>query len=431
MWTTFLIFGGMFHSANSAHADTLAGIDRRAQDCIGITEADAIAGDTPNMPALKIAIAGAGVGGMAAAIALQTQGHNVTVLEQAPAFGRIGADVNLTPNAVHAIDGLGKGVGDRFRVTAARPEFRMSRMWDTGEVTSQLPMSAAAEAKYGAPQLTIHRADLLSSLEAALEADTIRFGVRVTGAEAKGDKAILRLDDGSAIEADAVIGADGIHSPVRTAIFGPDKPRFTGLVSWRAVIPREKVAELPNLDSFVKWWGPEPDRQIVVFPLTHDKEIFVFVTTPRQDWTDEGWTLPGDIAELRAAYTDFHPEARALLEACTEVTRSALHVREPMERWSEGGVTLLGDAAHPMVPFMAQGACMAIEDAVVLARALATAGEAGIAAALTSYEDARRDRTAAVQRGSLANDWLKEGGNADWVYGYHAWTAPLGQPAPR
>lgn len=380
------------------------------------------------MPPLKIAIAGGGVGGMTAAIALQSHGHAVTIYEQTSAFGRIGADVNLTPNAVHALDGLGAGIGARLRETAARPEFRISRMWDDGRETSRLPMSAAAEEKYGAPQLTIHRADLLSALQEALTPGTIRFGAPVAGLEQGASGATLLLKDGSAHQADVLIGADGIHSALRTSLFGKDDPRFTGLVSWRAVVPRARVQDLPNLDSFTKWWGPEPERQIVTFPLTGGQEIFVFATTPQEGWTDEGWTLPGDMEELRAAYADFHPEARALLEACTEVTRSALHVREPMPRWSQGRATLLGDAAHPMVPFMAQGACMAIEDAVVLTRALCD-GPGTVEAALTAYEDARRDRTAAIQRGSLANEWLKEGGNADWVYGYHAWQASLGVPA--
>ncbi|MAM63191.1 FAD-dependent monooxygenase [Maritimibacter sp. UBA3975] len=380
------------------------------------------------MTGLTIAIAGGGVGGMTLAIALQARGHNVRIFEQAQAYGRVGADVNLTPNAVHALDGLGGGVGAALRKTAARPEFRISRMWDDGRETSRLPMSTAAETKYGAPQLTIHRADLLTALEAALAPDTIRFGSPVSGYREDGTHARLTFVDGTESEpADVVVGADGIHSVLRSQMFGPDAPRFTGLVSWRAVVPRAAVEGLDNLDSFTKWWGPEAERQIVTFPLSRGEEIFVFATTPASDWSAEGWTLPGDVEELRAAYADFHPDARALLDAVDEVTRSALHVREPMNAWSRGCATILGDAAHPMVPFMAQGACMAIEDAVLLTRAL-DAHANDISSALRFYEDSRRDRTAAVQRGSLANDWLKQGGNADWVYGYSAWDAPLGEP---
>jgi salicylate hydroxylase len=211
---------------------------------------------------------------------------------------------------------------------------------------------------------------------------------------------------------------------VRAALFGPDHPRFTGLVSWRGTAPRERLAGIPDLDSFTKWWGPTADRQIVSFPLRKGAEIFVFATTPQAGWSEEGWTLSGDVAELREAYADFHPHAQALLAACDAVTRSALHVRDPMPRWSQGRATVLGDAAHPMVPFMAQGACMAIEDAVVLARAIE--GNSDVAFALAAYEAARRDRTARVQHGSLANEWLKAGGNADWVYGYDAWAIPVG-----
>lgn len=376
---------------------------------------------------MKIGIAGGGIGGMAAGIALQKRGHDVTIFERTRAYGRIGADVNLTPNAVHALDGL--GVGEFLRRTAARPEFRISRTWDSGEETSRIPMSTAAEERYGAPQLTIHRADLLAALEVALKPGTIRFAAPVEAAEPDGNGAALVLADGTRVAADVVIGADGIHSAVRHALFGEDHPRFTGLVSYRAVFPRERGGDIPNLDSFTKWWGPTPDRQIVTFPLNRGSETFVFATTAQDNWTEEGWTLPGDVAELRAAYSDFHPEARALLDACEEVTRSALHVREPMERWSAGAITLLGDAAHPMVPFMAQGACMAVEDAVVLARALEGATPATVAAALKRYETARIPRTARVQQGSLANDWLKQGTNADWVYGYDAWAVEFTEAA--
>ena len=346
-------------------------------------------------------------------------GHAPVVFEQASQFTRIGSDVNLTPNAVHAVDRL--DVGAVLRETAARPTFRISRTWDTGEETSRLPMSSAAEEKYGAPQLTIHRADLLKALEDRVPADRLRLGKKVDGIVNEADRAVIEFADGSSEEVDVIVGADGIHSVVRNALFGEDDPRFTGIVSYRATFPRDQAGEIPNLDAFTKWWGPNPETQLVVFPLTRGEEIFVFATTPQEGWTEEGWTLPGDVEELRAMYKGFHAEARALLDACSEVTKSALHVREPMDSWSVNRATLLGDAAHPMVPFMAQGACMAIEDAVVLARALEGADLDKVRAALRRYENARKERTASIQRNSLANEWMKEQGNADWVYGYRAW----------
>ena len=379
------------------------------------------------MAGLRIGICGGGVGGLCAGIALQKLGHDVAIFEQTARFGRVGADINLTPNAVHALDGL--GVGADARVTAARPTHRISRTWDTGEETSRLPLSAAAEERYGAPQLTMHRADLLALLTDRLGPDVIHFASKVAGLVRTDAGATIRFADGTSRDCDVVIGADGIHSVVRHALFGADDPTFTGLVSHRGVFPRERDGDLPNLDAFTKWWGPSPEYQIVTFPLTRGEEIFVFSTTPRTDWTEEGWTIPGDLEALRAAYRDFHPEARGLLSALDEVTSSALHVREPLAHWSDGPVTLLGDAAHPMVPFMAQGACMAIEDAIVLARSLDGVGPDGVTAALIAYERTRMTRTAEIQRSSLANEWLKSKTNADWVYGYHAWDVALERSA--
>ncbi|MEL4072404.1 FAD-dependent monooxygenase [Ochrobactrum sp. GPK 3] len=370
------------------------------------------------MSKLKIGICGGGVGGLCTALALQRDGHSVTVFERSLQYGRVGADVNLTPNAVHALDSL--GIGDELRKTAARPTYRISRTWDTGEETSRLPMSSAAEDRYGAPQLTIHRSDLLAALEAKLSNGAVQFGKKISSIEQDDDQAWLVFQDGTRESFDVVIGADGIHSVVRTALFGPDTPKFTGLVSYRAAFPRDKAASLPNLDAFTKWWGATSDYQIVTFPLTRGEEIFVFATIPQSDWVEEGWTLPGDVNELREAYKGFHPEARALLDACEQVTRSALHVRDPMAQWAKGRVTVMGDAAHPMVPFMAQGACMAIEDGVVLARALKNKSSNAVNDALVAFETARKERTARVQQNSLANDWLKEKGNADWVYAYKA-----------
>lgn len=371
---------------------------------------------------MKIGINGGGIGGMAAAIALRQAGHDVEVYEQATSYGRVGADINLTPNAVRALASL--GVVDQLKETAAQPTHRISRMWDTGEETSRLPMGEEAEKKYGAPQLTIHRADLLNALRTKLPEEIVLLGHRVEAIDTTGANPVVRFADGTSREVDALIGADGIHSPTRTALFGPESPQFTGLVSYRSVVDRSKL-NIPNLDAFTKWWGPTPDLQIVTFPLNRGREIFVFATTAQDDWRHESWTMPGDVNELRKAYAGFHAEARALLDACETVTKSALYVRDPLPRWSVGRVTLLGDACHPMVPFMAQGACMAIEDAVVLGRALKGGDVAGVASAFLNYENARKDRTARVQIGSRGNEWLKQGGNADWVYGYVASAAAL------
>jgi salicylate hydroxylase len=285
-------------------------------------------------------------------------------------------------------------------------------------------MADEAERKYGAPQLTIHRADLLDALREQLPEEAILLGHRVGAIDIAGAKPRIRFAGGASREVDILVGADGIHSLTRTALFGAEHPEFTGLVSYRAVVGRSKL-DLPNLDAFTKWWGPTPDLQIVTFPLNHGRETFVFATTSQDDWRHESWTMPGDVGELRAAYRAFHPEARALLDACESVTKSALYIRQPLPVWSVGCVTLLGDACHPMVPFMAQGACMAIEDAAVLGRALDGIDETMIEKALKRYETARQDRTARVQIGSRGNEWLKQGGNADWVYGYDATTAPF------
>lgn len=369
-----------------------------------------------------IAVIGGGIGGMAAAIALAKFGHRVRVYEQTPRFARVGADINLTPNAVRALDGL--GIGEDLRRTAAQPTHRISRTWDTAEEISRLEMAQAAKEKYGSPQLTMHRADLLAALERALLEGSLQLGRRLTGLSEAEDAVTLTFDDGSTETADLVIGADGIHSVVRTAVVGQDYPDFTGVVAFRAVVPAEKLAAQPNLGAFTKWWGPDPETQIVTFPLNRGEDMFIFATAPQDSWLEESWTAPGDVEELRAMYADFHPEARALLDAVDEVLKSALYVRDPLVRWSTDRVTLLGDACHPMMPFMAQGAGQAIEDAIVLARAL-TELDLELPKQLYVYEAARHDRTAQIQIGSRGNAWLKDSGNGDWVYAYDAWTTPL------
>ncbi|MDP2504964.1 FAD-dependent monooxygenase [Oceanobacter sp. 3_MG-2023] len=377
------------------------------------------------MEKLSIGVVGGGIGGLTAAIALQRMGHRVTVYEQSKAYARIGADINLTPNAVKALDGL--GLNDAIRKTAARPTHRISRMWDSGKETSRLAMSNEAELKYGAPQLTIHRADLLVALADAFDIQNVVFNARIDQiTELPGTGVRVTTTSGRCDELDVVIGADGIHSAVRAYLFGAEQPRFTGVVAYRAVVPAEQLQDLPDIQAFTKWWGETPESQIVTFPLNQGKDIFIFATTAQDSWTEESWTGAGDCDELRSHYTHFHPQARALLDRCDDVLKTALYERDPLQYWSKGRIALLGDACHPMMPFMAQGAGQAIEDAIVLARALEHASNGDeAAAALHLYQAVRQDRARQIQIGSRSNQWLKNAGSADWVYGYDAWTVPL------
>jgi salicylate hydroxylase len=373
---------------------------------------------------VRIGIVGGGIGGLTAAITLQRAGCDVTVYEQSRQYLRVGADINLTPNAVRALDGL--GIGAAVREPAARPTHRISRTWDSGEVTSLLEMGDEAERKYGAPQLTIHRADLLKALADAFPVDRVRFGKRVSAIKQDADGVDLHFTDGSSDRVDLLVGADGIHSAVRAAMFGAEQPRFTGVVAFRAVVPAARLSAVPNLQAFTKWWGPNPESQIVTFPLNRGRDIFIFATTAQPSWHLESWTTQGSVTELRDVYAGFHRDARALLDACDEVLKTALYERDPLPHWSSGRLTLLGDACHPMMPFMAQGAGMAIEDGVVLARLLSDLTDPiDMPGALARYDRARLPRTSRIQIGSRGNNWLRDGGNADWVYGYDAWAVAL------
>lgn len=376
---------------------------------------------------LKIGIVGGGIGGLAAANALHGSGHEVTVFEQSKQYLRVGADINLTPNAVRALDGLGEGIAAAVRASAARPTHRISRTWDSGEETSRLTMGNEAERQYGAPQLTIHRADLLAALADAFPADQVKFGRRVSRIAQTDAGVSVEFADGTRVDGlDALVGSDGIHSVVRTALFGAESPRFTGVVAFRTVVPTERVRHVPDIGAFTKWWGPTSDSQIVTFPLNRGRDTFIFATTAQESWHEESWTTEGSVTELRGFYAGFHPHARALLDACDSVLKTALYERDPLPHWSQGRVSLLGDASHPMMPFMAQGAGMAIEDAVVLARNLDAAQSAAeVPQALQNYEAMRKQRTSQIQIGSRGNNWLRAGGNADWVYGYDAWQVAL------
>lgn len=370
---------------------------------------------------LRIAIVGAGLGGLAAAAALRRFGFAPTVYEQARAFARVGAGIQMSPNAFKVVDAF--GLGDHLSASAFKPAAWTNRSHDTGEVRFEYPLGSSAQERYGAPYLLMHRGDLHAGLAACVPASSIELGRRLIAVEPTETATRLRFADGETVEADLVIGADGVHSLVREHLLGPERPRFTGRVAYRAVFSTESLGtDLPADNT--KWWGP--DRHIVIYFTRPQREELYFVTSvPEPDWTRESWSAEGDIDELRAAFASFHPQVRAVLAACPAVHKWAIVERDPLPRWSDGRLVLLGDACHPMTPYMAQGAAMAMEDAVVLARCLAQAGPAPIDERCRQYEAIRKERTARMQLGSHRNEFMRDRTDPDWVYGYDAWNVPL------
>lgn len=372
------------------------------------------------MTGTSVAIIGAGIGGVAAALALNQRGIDVRLFEQADAFGRVGAAINVTPNAVQVLDGL--GIGEDVRDVAARPNSRINRNLVSGEVISTLPLGSSAEERFGAPLLSLHRADLLEILERQLHQGQVNFGKRLTGLDCDGDEVEMVFADGGSERCDILVACDGVHSVARELIF-PEQtsPSFTGIVAFRSLFPKRSNMEF-DTENFTKWWGPNRETELVTFPSSRD-EMFVFATLPQEQWTLESWTFEGDPQELYEGFTEFHPEARNVVAQCSQVLKTALLDREPLPRWTSGRVALLGDACHPMTPFMAQGAAMALEDAAVLARCLEAAEDAP--AGLAAYETLRKGRASRIQINSHNNEWQGRQVDADWVYGHNVWNSPL------
>lgn len=378
------------------------------------------------MSALRIAIVGAGIGGLAAAALLRRAGHDVTVYEQAPAFARVGAGIQMAPNAMKVLRRI--GVEERLCRVGFRSERALSREWDSGRTTSDLPLGDDVERRFGAPYLFLHRADLHAALASVVPAEAVRLNARVTGITQDPAGVTLRFADGSEVRADVVIGADGVHSFIRERVIGPEKPRFTGRVAYRATYPAARLGGAHITPVRTKWWGP--DRHMVIYYVTAARDEIYFVTSIPEsaEWmTPESWSAKGDLRELKAAYAGFHAEVQAVIDACPEVYKWALLDRDPLPRWHDGRVVLLGDACHPMTPYMAQGAASALEDAAVLTRCLEHAGDPR--AAFPLYEATRKPRASAIQAGSSRNNWLRGETDPSWVYGYDAWAVPLGRPS--
>ena len=378
------------------------------------------------MNPVSFAVIGAGMGGLASAALLRRLGFAVCVYEQAPAFARVGAGIQMAPNATKVLRAL--GVEDHLRRVAFQSPRMVSRVWDTGEVTSDMPMAAEAEEKYGSPCFFLHRADLHAALLSAVPEGVVQLNRRLTGITQGADGVTLRFADGAQEHVDAVIAADGVHSVVRELLLGPERPHFTGKVAYRTTFPAARMnpAQVPQVRT--KWWGR--DRHMVIYPVMANRDEIYFVTSQPEaaEWlTPESWSATGDLNELRASFAGFHADVQAVLNAATEVHKWALFEREPLPRWClEGGrVVLLGDACHPMTPYMAQGAAAALEDAMVLSRCLEGVATKGIAAAFERYEVTRKPRTSQIQANSSQNTWLKSETDPSWVYGYDARRAAL------
>jgi 2-polyprenyl-6-methoxyphenol hydroxylase-like FAD-dependent oxidoreductase len=368
---------------------------------------------------LNIAIAGAGLGGLAAAVALRDAGVNVRVFEQARQFARVGAGIQMPPNAMKVLRAIGAEQG--LLAIGLQPVSNLNLEHDTGRVTNELPLAGVMEQRYGAPFLCVHRADLHAALHALLPEGSVSLDMAVVGFEQGQGGVTLRFGDGTSETFDALIGADGIHSFVREQLFGPANVRYSGRVAYRSTYPASRLGGLTFAPSRIKWWGP--DRHIVNY-YTRRSMDEVYVQTVQPDpgeWiTKESWSATADLKVATEAFCDFHPDIRAVLQACPSVHKWALLNRDPMPQWSVGRVTLLGDACHAMLQHMAQGGAQALEDAAILARCVAGVPSDGVEAALARYERNRKSRTASIQEMAAQNTWMRAPTNPDWVYGYDA-----------
>lgn len=378
------------------------------------------AGASTRTSDLRIAIVGAGMGGLAASAALRRLGADPVIYEQAGEFSRIGAGIHVAANAMKVLMGL--GLPDEVVREKAFINGKTShREYDTGELTGELDHGPESTARFGAPYTTWHRGDLHKALTDLVPDGRIVRGKQVVGLEGDVSAPVLRFADGTSADADIVIAADGVRSPLRTAILGERPPRFTNRIAYRAVVSRERVGE-PELDDSCKWWGP--DRHIVHYYVSGGREIAFTTSVPDADWNVESWSAEGDVATFQEAFADFHPRVQKITHAVDTVHRWGINTHDPLPTWHAGNVVLIGDAAHPVTPYMGQGAALAMEDAVVLSRSLLD-GSDDVTRAIERFESARIERTSTVQRISEANTWGRRGEDTSWLYGYDAWSTPI------
>lgn len=388
-------------------------------------------------------IAGGGLGGLAAALALKLVGANVRVFEQAKVSSEVGAGIQLSPNAMLALRAL--GLDARVCEVGFEPRAAVIRDYRSGEAYMSAPLAADCRRRYGAPYIHIHRADLHAILLAAAhEAGvTIETGARIIGYNLSGPRPAFQFDDGTSAEADLLIGADGVRSKVQAQMGPTEAAAFTGQVAWRGLIPAKDAPNGLIAPDATVWAGP--GRHFVTYFVRGGDLVNFVAVEERSDWRGESWSEPGDKGALRAAFDGWRPEITTLIDRAEKCFLWALFDRPPLARWTEGPVALLGDACHPMPPFMAQGAGMAIEDAYVLAKCVQADGD--LPRALGRYQALRKPRATKVLRQARANADLFHmngvGAKArlfaasllprrfalsplDWIYGFDPTVAPHG-----
>jgi 2-polyprenyl-6-methoxyphenol hydroxylase-like FAD-dependent oxidoreductase len=349
----------------------------------------------------KVIVIGGGIGGLVTTLALLKQGMDVDVYEQSTQLGEVGAGIQISPNGTRVL--LALGLEEALRRIAVSPLRKEIRHWRTGKTWNWYNLGAASDQRYGAPHVLLHRGDLHAMLVEAvrrLKPDVIHLGKRCVDIIRADEHVDVQFANGEMVRAAYVIGADGIHSKIRERLFGPSRPEFTGCVAWRAVVPMQRLPAGAATMVSTNWLGPR--GHVLHYPIRGGELLNLLAIVERDDWQVESWTVQGTTDELANDFPGWHPDVQAIIRNIDTPFKWALMVRGPMPQWSEGRVTLLGDACHPTLPFLGQGGVMAIEDSYVIAACLKK-HFTNPASAMTRYENIRRERTSAVVRKSHEN----------------------------
>lgn len=382
---------------------------------------------------LRVAVVGAGIGGLAVAAALLRHGIACEIFEQAQRIEEVGAGIQVSPNAARLLHRL--GIENRLKQVAVRPGATEMRRWDDNRLLARTTLGNGCARRYGAPYYTFHRADLHQVLLELLPLDSIYLGQQCVEVTELDGEVLLRFANGRSWRGDVVIGADGIRSAVRASLVR-DKPTFSGQMIYRGIIPAERIKHFADRINVRLWLGP--NQHCVCYPIASGRLYSFGATIQHGEAIAESWTTPGRVEDLTVAYQGWNEDVQRLIGALDGVNLWALHDRDPIAHWSSQYVTLVGDAAHPMLPFMAQGANQAIEDAFALAKCMNDT-TLSISDCLTRYQNVRAPRTAEVQRISRENSstfHLSDGdarqnrdraisvnqklNNQEWLFGYDA-----------